>query len=68
MEESLSLFATHLSVGIAEDESNSGKEIALAGAVAPDDNIGARREGFDDGLVLVTIIELDDIAPKSALL
>lgn len=53
MQQGLSLFATHLGVGIAEDESDGGEEVALAGTIAADDDIVLGREGLDDGLVLV---------------
>jgi hypothetical protein len=55
VQQSLPLFAGHLGIGIAEDEPNGGKEIALARTIATDDNIRAGREGFDDGLILVAM-------------
>jgi hypothetical protein len=69
VQKSLSLLATHLSVGIAQNESDGGEEVALARTIATDDNIVLRREGFDDGLVLVAarascqervLLEIDD--------
>jgi hypothetical protein len=53
MQERLSLFAAHLGVGIAEDEANGGKEVALAGAVATDNNIMLWREGLNHCLFFV---------------
>ena len=54
MEESLSLFATHLRVCIAEHESNRGEEVAFPGTIATNDHVGFGGEGLDDGLLLVT--------------
>ena len=54
MEQCLALFAPHLSVRIAEHEANCGEEVALARAIAPDDDIQARRKGLNDCLVFVT--------------
>jgi len=51
----LSFFAAHVGVRIAEDEPDSGKEVALAGSIATNDNIGFWGEGFDDGLLLVAV-------------
>ena len=39
MEETLALLATHLCVGIAKDEADGRKEVALSGAIATDDDI-----------------------------
>lgn len=53
MEEGLALLAAQVDVGIAKDETDSGEEIALSGAIASDNNIGPWGEGLNDGLVLV---------------
>jgi hypothetical protein len=53
MQESLTLLAAHLSVGIAQNESNSGEEVTLARTITTNDNIVLWREGLDDGLVFV---------------
>ena len=53
MKQGLSLFATHLSVGIAQDEADGGEEVALARAIATDDDIAVGREGLDLHLILV---------------
>lgn len=58
MEEGLPLFAAHLGIGIAEDEADRGEEVALARAISADNDIGARREGFENGLVLVAALML----------
>ena len=55
MQESLAFLSAEMSVGIAEDEADGGEEIALARSVAADDNVRPRREGLDDGLVLVAV-------------
>jgi hypothetical protein len=55
MEEGLPLLAAQVGVGIAEDKTDGGKEVALSGAVAADDYIGSRGEGLDDGLVLIAV-------------
>lgn len=44
-----------MSVGIAENEANGRKEIALAGTIASDDDIMFRRKGLNDCLVLVAV-------------
>jgi hypothetical protein len=54
----LSLFATHLSICIAEDESDGGKEVTLARTIATNDDICLRGEGFDNRLFLVATIPL----------
>lgn len=55
MKKSLSLFATHLCVCIAQDESDGGEEVALSGAIATDYDIVLGRERLNDGLVLVAV-------------
>ena len=55
MEESLSFFTAHLSVGIAKNKPNGSKEIALARAIAANDNVVFWRERLDDSLVFVAI-------------
>lgn len=58
MEESLALFATHLGIGIAEDEADGGEEVTLARTISADNNIGARRERLENGLVLIAALVL----------
>ena len=53
MEQSVPLFLAHLRVGIAENKLDRLEEIALARAIAPDNDIVLRREGFCDCLVFV---------------
>jgi hypothetical protein len=53
VQESLSLLAAHLSVGIAQNESDGGEKVTLSGTIATNDNIVFGREGLDNGLVLV---------------
>ena len=55
MKKSLSLFATHVSVGIAEDESNGREEVAFARTIAADNDIVLGGERFDDRLILVAV-------------
>jgi len=55
VKKSLSLFATHLRVCIAQDESDGGEEVALAGTIATDNDIMLGRERLNDGLVLVAV-------------
>lgn len=56
MQQSLALFSTEVGVGIAQDESNRGEEVTLAGTIATDDNIVLWRKGLNDRLVLVAVI------------
>ena len=53
MKKCLSLFSSHLSVCIAEDELYGFEEIALSRAVAPNNDIMLWRERFGNCLVLV---------------
>jgi hypothetical protein len=53
VQERLTLLAAHLGIGIAKNESNSGEEVALARAIASNNNVSARRKGLNNGLVLV---------------
>ena len=55
MKQRLALFPAHLSICIAEDETNSGEEVGLSGTIATDDDIALGREGLDDCLLLVTL-------------
>lgn len=57
MEKGASLFASHLSVGIAEDEANGGEEVTFSRAIAPNNHIMFRREGLDHSLVLVAVTD-----------
>lgn len=57
MKQCLPLLATHVSVRVAQNEPNRGKEVTLAGSIAADDYIVFRGEWLNDGLVLVTAIE-----------
>jgi hypothetical protein len=56
MKKSLPLLATHLRVCIAQNETNGGEKVTLARTVTADDDIVFGRKGFNDGLVLVTMI------------
>lgn len=58
MEKSLAFLATHLGVGIAENEADGGEEVALARSISADDDIGTGGEGLNDGLVLVAVLML----------
>ena len=49
----MSIFTTHLTVCVAEDEAHSGEEIALAGAISTDDDIVLGRKGVYNRLGLV---------------
>lgn len=49
----MALFSTEMGVGIAQDETNGGKEITLAGPIATDDDIVLGRKRLNDRLVLV---------------
>lgn len=49
------LFTAEVGVSIAQDESDGSEEVALAGAISTDDDVRARRERLDDGLVLVAV-------------
>jgi hypothetical protein len=51
--ESLPFLSSHLRIGIAEDKTDRGEEVALAGAIATDNYIEFGRERVDDRLVLV---------------
>jgi len=64
VEESLALFATHLGIGIAEDEADGGEEVTLARAISADNNIGARRERLENGLVLIAALVLACARPR----
>lgn len=55
MKKRLSLLATHLCIGIAENKPNCSEKIALAGSIATDNDIQFRREWFHDRLILVAI-------------
>lgn len=54
MEEGLPFFPPHLGIRVGEDETDGGKEVGLAGAIAADDDIVFGREGLDDGLFFVS--------------
>ncbi len=44
VEEGLALLAAELGVGVAEHVADGGEEVALAGPVPADDDVGARGE------------------------
>lgn len=54
MKKRLSLFSTHLCVGITQDELYGLEEITFPRPVAPNYDIMLWRERFGDSLVLVT--------------
>ena len=58
MYKSLSLFATHLRVGITQDKANGGEEVTLARTIAAHDYIELGGEGVDNCLVLVAAIKV----------
>ena len=58
MKKSIPLLATHLRVGITEDESDSGEEVALSRAIAANDHIVLWRERFDNCLLFVATLEV----------
>lgn len=60
MEEALPLLATHLGIGIAEDEADGGEEVALSGAIAADDDVGLGGEGLNDDLFFVAARGVSD--------
>lgn len=53
VQEGGSLLSAEVVVGIAQNEADSGKEVALSRSVPSDDNIRSGGEGLDNGLVLV---------------
>ncbi len=53
MKQGLSFFLSHLSICVTEHETDGCEEIALAGAIATNNNIVLRGEGFDNGLIFV---------------
>jgi hypothetical protein len=55
VKQSLALFPSHLRVGIAQNEANSGEKITLSRTIAADNDIVFWGKGFDDRLVFVTI-------------
>lgn len=55
VKQSLALFPSHLRVGIAQNEANSGEKVALSGTIAADNDIVFGRKGFNDRLVFVAI-------------
>ena len=57
MKQSLSLFSTHVSVSITEDETNGSEEVAFPGSIATDNDIVLGREWLDYRLIFVTVIE-----------
>lgn len=59
MQQRLALLAAHVLVVVAEHEAHGGEEVALARAIAPDDDVALGREGLDLGLVLVALEALD---------
>lgn len=61
MEESASLFAPHLSVCIAENETDGCEEITFPRAIAPYNDVVLRRERLNDGLILVAVVTISRI-------
>jgi len=56
MEQGIALLPAHLSVCIAEDESDGCKEVALPRTIAPNDDIMLGRKRLNDCLLLVTVL------------
>lgn len=61
MKKSLALLPAKMGVGITENESNGGEEVTLAGTIAADDDIVLRREGLDNGLILVAAMTMESV-------
>jgi hypothetical protein len=55
MEKCLPLFTVHVVVVVAEHEAHGGEEVALARAIASDDDVTLWRKGLNLRLVLVAI-------------
>ena len=55
MEECLPLFAAHVVVVVAEHEAHGREEVALARAIASDDDVTLWRKGLDLRLILVAV-------------
>lgn len=55
MQQRLAFFSPHLSIGIAENESNRGEEVTLARAITANDHVALGRERLYDGLFLITV-------------
>jgi hypothetical protein len=55
VQQGLALLPAHVGVRIAEDKPDRSEEITLARTIAPDDDIGAWRKWFYDGLILVAV-------------
>jgi hypothetical protein len=49
------LLSAEVGVGIAQDKSDGSEEVALAGAISSNDDIGTRRERLNDCLILIAI-------------
>lgn len=58
MKKCASLFAPHLGVGIAKHKPDGCKEITLPGAITSYDDVMLRREGLNDGLILVAVVTI----------
>lgn len=58
MKKSLSFLSTEVSIGIAQNESNGGEEVTLAGTITADDDIVFWGEWFDDSLVLIAEVDI----------
>lgn len=54
VQQSLSLFATHHTVCIAEDEADGSEEVTLPRTIATNNDIGSGGERLDFSLVLIT--------------
>lgn len=63
MKESLSLFSTHMSVGITENKTDGGEEVAFPGSIAADDDIVLGREWLDDRLILIAVSNTVNCSP-----
>ena len=58
VKESIPLLATHLRIGVAEDESDSGEEVTLSRAIASNDHIVLWRKGLNNGLLFVATLDI----------
>jgi hypothetical protein len=59
VQQGLALLAAHVFVVVAEHEAHGGEKVALARAIATDDNVALCRKGLDLGLVFVALEALD---------
>ena len=61
MQESLTFLSAEMSVGIAEDESNSREEVTLSRTIAADNDVVFRGEWLNDRLIFVAEVRAKSI-------